>query len=173
MNSIKLLNLKVVQNLSKFNTQYKVFNFRKSISTLKFLCDRNSKFVPPLAHNLLKLKKNRIYTNSSDISQFSSKTEGLFFEIEKKLSDLLDNGLLSDIDLHDEFMNISFNLNGEKNTIVISKQPATNQIWYSSPLRKPDYFEFNSDWRSNRTNKTLFEVLNDDLYKATGIHVNL
>ncbi|KAH8582963.1 frataxin like [Cryptosporidium sp. chipmunk genotype I] len=172
MNSIKLINLKVVQNLSKFNSSCKVFNFSNSISTLRFLCDNNSKFVTPLAHNLFKLKKNKINTNSLDISQFGSKTEKLFFEIESKLSNLLDNGFLTDIDLHDEFMNIIFNFNGERSTIVISKQPATKQIWYSSPLRKPDYFEFSSDWRSNRTNKTLFEVLHDDLLKATGIHVN-
>lgn len=171
MNSIKLLNLKVIQNLSRFNNSCKIFNFGNLITPLRFLLYKNSNLHTPKIHNILTIKKNRISTGSSNISQFNLKTEKLFFEIENKLNDLLDNGLLSDIDLHDEFMSITFNISGEKNTIVISKQPATKQIWYSSPLRKPDYFEFNSDWRSKRTNKTLFEVLHDDLLKAIGIHV--
>ncbi|OII75488.1 uncharacterized protein cubi_02009 [Cryptosporidium ubiquitum] len=172
MNSIKLLNLKIIQNLNRFNSSCKIFNFRNSAIPLKFLFDNNYKLYVLKAHSILTIQKSRINTNSLDISQFNLKTETLFFEIESKLNDLLDSGFLSDIDLHDEFMNITFNLNGVKNTIVISKQPATKQIWYSSPLRKPDYFEFNSDWRSNRTNETLFEALHDDLFKATGIHVN-
>ncbi|KAF7458868.1 frataxin like protein [Cryptosporidium felis] len=167
MNTLKILNLKILGNLEKFGRIGRVQRKNKAFSL--FASQHNNYLTSfPI---LSKVLSSKICT-TRNTSLFKSSAEKLFFDIELKLNDLVDKGLIYEVDIHDEFMNITFDLDGKIGTIVISKQTAANQIWYSSPLRKPDYFEFGPDWKSLRTNSTLFQVLCEDLQKATGIYVN-
>ncbi|KAJ1608682.1 frataxin like protein [Cryptosporidium canis] len=171
MNFLKVVNLRIIQNLGRFNQSLGTFSFRNGFTQVGLLLKCSNVVLSPASNNAALIKRSGISTASSGTSLFSSNAEKLFFEIDGRLSGLIDSGQLYDVDLHDEFLNIHFYLEGELSTIVISKQPATRQIWYSSPLRKPDYFDLDLGWKSSRTNKTIFEVLHDDLLQATGIHV--
>jgi len=55
---------------------------------------------------------------------------------------------------------------GEDGTYVINKQPPNKQIWLSSPFSGPkryDYSEEADDWIYSRDNRSMGDLLNDEL----------
>ncbi|KAH7648091.1 hypothetical protein FG379_000015 [Cryptosporidium bovis] len=180
MNVIKLLNTKIIHGFLWHGVFQKHFA-RRSFGITKYGLILNFGLRKYYAINSSSVTKLRNLPTCSDSSMFSLKSEKLFADIGEKLENICEEGLIQDVDFNDEFINIIFedksgkyHNNGEKNTgtIVISKQSSTKQIWYSSPFRKPDYFEFNNDWRSERTKKTLSETLKEDILLCSGVNVD-
>ncbi|EEA04713.1 frataxin-like domain-containing protein [Cryptosporidium muris RN66] len=114
------------------------------------------------------------YFTTTSIADFNNKADQLLHIISEKIINTQDQNLIDDIDCHNEFLNITFRYKDRQSsgTIVISKQSATKQIWYSSPIRPPDYFEFESNWKSKRSGLSLFEALESDLFEGTGLKFN-
>ncbi|KAL7066132.1 frataxin-like domain-containing protein [Cryptosporidium serpentis] len=115
------------------------------------------------------------YFTTTSIADFNNKADQLLHEISEKIINTQNQNLIDDIDCHDEFLNIIFKYKDRQSlsgTIVISKQSATKQIWYSSPIRPPDYFDFENNWKSKRSGLSLFEVLESDLFEGTGLKFN-
>lgn len=72
--------------------------------------------------------------------------------------------ILEELDLKDGVLTIQFGepING---SFVLNRHYIHKQIWYSSPVSGPHYFEFDSEprWTSSRTGKSLYEQLQDDI----------
>ncbi|KAF5337242.1 hypothetical protein D9611_003246 [Ephemerocybe angulata] len=65
---------------------------------------------------------------------------------------------------------------GEHGTYVINKQPPNMQIWLSSPHSGPkryDYSDDRDDWIYSRDDRSLGELLNEELSEALGEKVDL
>ncbi|KAH8741319.1 hypothetical protein FG386_000226 [Cryptosporidium ryanae] len=178
MNLIKFVNTKIVRSFlrygrlqrSYFGTNFRTMEYGLISSLRRYSLGKG-----------VSMQKLRSISTHSDLSIFSLKSEKLFTDIGEKLEGLCDKGLIQDVDFNDEFINIVFEHKkgkyfeeGGKNigTIVISRQSSTKQIWYSSPFRKPDYFEFSNGWRSERTKKTLYETLKEDILLLSGFSID-
>ena len=179
MNSIKYLNTTILSSFLKYGRTYRCY--RGDFDILKYGPVSSQSLSRCVIWKSLPKEKPKRVSSCSDLSLFSLKSEKLFAEIGERLSSLCDEGLIKDVDINDEFINIVFDdrqktgmeREGGVGVIIISKQSSTKQIWYSSPFRKPDYFEFSNNWRSERTNKTLSETLKEDLFLCTGISIDL
>ncbi|KAL0575058.1 Mitochondrial matrix iron chaperone [Marasmius crinis-equi] len=58
---------------------------------------------------------------------------------------------------------------GDEGTYVINKQPPNKQIWLSSPVSGPkryDYSEGGNSWLYSRDNRSIGQLLNEELSKA-------
>lgn len=67
------------------------------------------------------------------------------------------------VDLHDGVLTIDF----PSGTFVINKHFASKQIWYSSPVSPPAYFE-PERWWSEKLGLTLRQKLEKDVAALTG-----
>ncbi|KAG7450290.1 Frataxin [Guyanagaster necrorhizus] len=89
-----------------------------------------------------------------------------------QLEDLLDSETQSNPDHEVEYSSGVLTLNlGGHGTYVINKQPPNKQIWLSSPQSGPkryDYSEFDSNWWYWRDEKTLSDLLNEELQAIFG-----
>lgn len=72
------------------------------------------------------------------------------------------------VDFHEGVLTIEF----PKGTFVINKHLASRQIWFSSPVSPPAYFDLYREngtlWWSSRLESTLRSKLNLDIHSLTG-----
>ncbi|KAK0456291.1 Frataxin [Armillaria borealis] len=89
-----------------------------------------------------------------------------------QLENLLDSEAQSNPDYEVEYSSGVLTLKlGEHGTYVINKQPPNKQIWLSSPQSGPkryDYSEFDNKWWYWRDEKTLSDLLNEELQVILG-----
>ncbi|KAK0473196.1 hypothetical protein IW261DRAFT_1569962 [Armillaria novae-zelandiae] len=89
-----------------------------------------------------------------------------------QLENLLDSEAQSNPDYEVEYSSGVLTLKlGEHGTYVINKQPPNKQIWLSSPQSGPkryDYSEFDSKWWYWRDEKTMSDLLNEELQVILG-----
>eukprot|EP00922_Rhytidocystis_sp_ex-Travisia-forbesii_P009318 GHVS01013582.1.p1 GENE.GHVS01013582.1~~GHVS01013582.1.p1 ORF type:complete len:172 (-),score=28.25 GHVS01013582.1:397-912(-) len=79
---------------------------------------------------------------------------------------------MEELELKDGVLRIEF-ISGTSSPLafVLNKHYITQQIWYSSPVSGPYYFDFPSGWRSAKTGRTVFETLTEDVKKVCGVTV--
>jgi frataxin-like iron-binding protein CyaY len=95
----------------------------------------------------------------------------------QRVGDVLDSRLDSigaeSVDYQEGVLVIEF----PKGTFVLNKHTASRQIWYSSPVSPPAYFEPVTDsgkrWWSIRLNTTLSHKLSQDISILSGQNVDL
>jgi frataxin-like iron-binding protein CyaY len=77
------------------------------------------------------------------------------------------------VDLHEGVLSVEF----PGGTFVINKHSASGQIWYSSPVSPPRYFEAETDagrkWWSIRGGESLREKFSQDLRKLLNKKIEL
>jgi frataxin-like iron-binding protein CyaY len=74
------------------------------------------------------------------------------------------------VEFHDGVLTIEF----PTGTFVVNKHFASKQIWYSSPVSPPAYFDrVDSKWWSEKLRQTVREKLREDITKLTGLAVEL
>lgn len=77
------------------------------------------------------------------------------------------------VELHDGVMTLDF-ISPAKGTFVINKHTASQQIWYSSPVSAPAYFDIaKSGWFSKRLGMSLRSKLTLDVEKLVRIRLDL
>lgn len=69
------------------------------------------------------------------------------------------------VELHDGVLQVDF----ENGTFVVNKHSASGQIWYSSPISPPAYFDPGEDdkWISKKLGQSLREKFSSDILKLT------
>ncbi|KAF9270451.1 Frataxin [Marasmius fiardii PR-910] len=104
-----------------------------------------------------------------------------------RLSDEVMDTLVEDLEtLLDEYGNPDFEVEyhsgvltlklGGQGTYVINKQPPNKQIWLSSPISGPkryDYSQQEDTWVYSRDERSLGQLLNEELSKAFKQPINL
>jgi len=68
-----------------------------------------------------------------------------------------------EVDYHSGVLTLNL---GHSGTYVINKQPPNKQIWLSSPISGPKRYDFHEEsrtWVYSRDNKTLDELLSEEL----------
>lgn len=77
------------------------------------------------------------------------------------------------VDLHEGVLSLEF----PKGTFVLNKHCASRQIWYSSPVSQPAYFDAlnreGKSWWSERLQADLRDTLGKDIQSLTGKKVSL
>ena len=119
------------------------------------------------------------FIRNSFCSQTDSRFEILANKELETVADSVDSqiGDNSDLDasveLHEGVLTIDFS--GPKNgTFVINKHTASRQIWYSSPVSSPAYFDpVDSEWISKRLGMSLRNKLVVDVEKLVNIRLDL
>jgi frataxin-like iron-binding protein CyaY len=123
------------------------------------------------------IQSTRIFPPSSRIASESS------FDLEaiRELTEITDSieGKIEDlgaesVDLHEGVLAIEF----PNGTFVLNKHSASRQIWFSSPVSPPAYFDLFAEdtrliWWSNRLGSTLRSKLSHDIHSLTGKTLDL
>lgn len=99
---------------------------------------------------------------------FESAAAKELYEIGELIEDNADKIGLDSVDLNEGTLTIGF----PRGTFVLNKHNASRQIWYSSPVSQPAYFDpIGNDgqrWWSDRISMTLRNKLKTDIRNLTG-----
>ena len=97
----------------------------------------------------------------------------------ESIADLVDTQISDNTDvdgsveLHEGVLTIDF-LSPGRGTFVVNKHTASRQIWYSSPVSQPAYFDADSNWTSKRLGgMNLRSKLALDIEKLVRIRLDL
>ena len=107
-----------------------------------------------------------------------SKFESLANTELETIADLVDSQICDNddvdgsVELHEGVLTIDF-LAPAKGTFVVNKHTASRQIWYSSPVSQPAYFDADSGWYSKRLGMVLRSKLALDVEKLVRIRLEL
>ena len=108
--------------------------------------------------------------NESEFDSLAVRELQTVAEIVDANADYLD---AENIDIHEGVLTIEF----PKGTFVLNKHGASKQIWYSSPVSPPAYFEPLTDtgkkWWSLRLQMSLRDKLDTDIERLTGHRLKL
>lgn len=99
---------------------------------------------------------------------FDSIAEKELHEISELVEERAEAIDLDSLEFNEGVLTIGF----RAGVFVLNKHGASRQIWYSSPVSPPAYFEplggNGQPWWSNRVGMTLREKLGTDIFKLTG-----
>jgi len=73
------------------------------------------------------------------------------------------------VELHEGVLQVDF----PKGTFVVNKHSASGQIWYSSPISPPAYFDPENGWISKKLSMSLRDKFSKDIFDLTGHRVCL
>ncbi|KAF5382947.1 hypothetical protein D9757_006319 [Collybiopsis confluens] len=144
-------------------------------------CWRNAKHVisyprPSLARYMA-TPPPQVNTSSLSMEEYHKLSDEVLDSLLEDLEQLLEEHGLPSYEVEYSSGVLTLNLE-EYGTYVINKQPPNKQIWLSSPFSGPkryDYTESDGSWRYSRDDKTLYDLLNEEIGRAlnTPIHLSL
>ncbi|KAK0208526.1 hypothetical protein DFS33DRAFT_1271744 [Desarmillaria ectypa] len=128
---------------------------------------------PPLYHDNSKTPPPQwIHRGDLTTERYHEVSDHVMEALLDQLENLLDSEAQSNPDYEVEYSSGVLTLKlGEHGTYVINKQPPNKQIWLSSPQSGPkryDYSEFDNSWWYWRDEKTLNDLLNEELEVILG-----
>ena len=121
---------------------------------------------------------SRIHPIRSFCSMSESRFESLAKSELESIADLVDSQVSDNenvdgsCELHEGVLTIDF-VSPAKGTFVVNKHTASRQIWYSSPVSQPAYFDADSGWYSKRLGMGLRSKLALDVEKLVRIRLEL
>lgn len=128
-----------------------------------------------LRNSIRGIGQNRLFCSAAKLGE--SEFDSLALGELQHLADLVDTSSDSidaeNVEIHEGVLTIEF----PKGTFVLNKHGASKQIWYSSPVSPPAYFEPLTDtgkkWWSLRLQMNLRDKLSSDILRLTGHRVEL
>ena len=111
-----------------------------------------------------------------DLQSFESAAVSELIHIAESIDSQVDAIGAESVELHDGVLQLEF----AKGTFVVNKHGASGQIWYSSPISPPAYFDPVSgpnvsevSWYSRRLRKSLREKFAADILVISGHRVGI
>ena len=105
---------------------------------------------------------------ANGVDMFDSLAEKELHKISELVEERSEKIDLDSLEFNEGVVTIAFN----SGVFVLNKHSASRQIWYSSPVSSPAYFELlggnGQPWWSSRVGMTLREKLKADILKLTG-----
>lgn len=105
---------------------------------------------------------------ANGLDMFDSLAEKELHKISELVEERAEKIDLDSLEFNEGVLTIAFN----SGVFVLNKHGASRQIWYSSPVSPPAYFELlggnGQPWWSSRVAMTLREKLKADILKLTG-----
>lgn len=107
-------------------------------------------------------------SGANDLDMFDSLAEKELHKISELVEERAEKIDLDSLEFNEGVVTIAFT----SGVFVLNKHSASRQIWYSSPVSSPAYFELlggnGTPWWSSRVGMTLREKLKADILKLTG-----